>query len=57
MEHSLIQQHYDLGGRPALDVWLRFAPPIQARYDQEEGAQRIVDLQFAIFVGLAFYNV
>ena len=57
MEHSLIQQHYDLGGRPTLDVWLRFAPPIQARYDQEEGAQRIVDLQFAIFVGLAFYNV
>lgn len=57
VDQSLIRQHYDLGERPILDFLLRFAPAVQARYDHEESAGRIIDLRSAVLVGLAFYNV
>ena len=47
----------ELDGRPPVDRWLRFAAPIQTRYDREHGAERVKDLRSAILVGLILYNV
>lgn len=52
-----IQRAYRLGGRSVVDRWLRFAAPVQERYDSENAARRRRELRSAIFVGLALYNV
>lgn len=40
----------------SLDRWLRFVPEIRTRYDAEQGAERVVALRSAIYVGVALYN-
>ncbi len=57
MSALAIQRFYDLGGKPALDRWLRLAAPIRDLYDAEHGARRTSELRSAILVGIALYNV
>ncbi len=57
MTTTLLQQAFHLGDRMPMDRWLRFAPPIQALYDAEVATRRVRQLQSAILVGLALYNV
>jgi len=47
----------DHDGSPLLDSWLRFKAPIQTRYDEEHARRRVAELQSAILIGLALYNV
>lgn len=52
-----LKDAFHLGSQPPVDRWLRFADPIQARYDQQTSAARVRELRSAILIGLALYNV
>ncbi|MEH3147587.1 MAG: GGDEF domain-containing protein [Methylobacterium frigidaeris] len=57
MAETGIEQFFDIGPRPPLDAWLRFAPPIGAHHDREQARARISDLRSAILLGLVLYNI
>lgn len=52
-----IRRALEMGPEPLVDSWLRFAPAVQARYEEEHSGCRIADLRVAIYVGLVLYNV
>lgn len=57
MMPTIIQRSFALDDRPVIDRWLRFAPPVQARYEEDHGRQRAAELRVIIIAGLVFYNV
>ncbi|WP_322964023.1 GGDEF domain-containing protein [Sphingomonas fuzhouensis] len=57
MNRTIIPRLLGFSGRPIIDRWLRFAPALQARYENDQGRQRGAELRTVIIVGLIFYNV
>lgn len=57
MPLQAIRKAYGLRVEEVLDNWLRFAPPIENRYDAEQAVLRLQEIRHAIYFGLILYNV
>lgn len=57
MHLQAIRQTFNLSREQVLDLWLRFAPPIEDRYNSEHAASRVQEIRQAIYFGLVLYNV
>lgn len=57
MHLQAIRKTFSLNREQVLDQWLRFAPPIEDRYNGDHAADRVREIRHAIYFGLVLYNV
>ncbi|MEL7752203.1 MULTISPECIES: GGDEF domain-containing protein [Citromicrobium] len=57
MDATSLQRPKRFKDRVPVNIWLRFAGPLQELYDREYSEARVAEARIAIFVGLALYNV